>query len=154
MLYYCTHMKLLLPFILFFHFTAFAQTDRSHIKRIPFTYLKIEGDFLCIYRSKVQVVQNDSIWNNIQSRCKAAKTEVPDFSKYTVWQRTSHGDCHALFTHSLFMDTLAKKMIWVENNHYGGCRAAKIEEFRIEFPNPPPGYTFELREISKDKWRK
>jgi hypothetical protein len=140
-------MKLLLTSILFIHFTVAAQPDSSHIKPIPFTYLNVSQENLCIHLNQAGVIQTDSLWKNIRKLCNADIRTKPDFSKYAIWQRTSMGDCHARFTYELFMDTLAKKIIWVENDYYGGCRAAKFVEVMIQFATPPAGYTFELREI-------
>lgn len=146
-------MKLLLASIVFIQFTVTAQTDSSHILRIPFTYMKMDQNLSCGFISDKVVIQSDSSWNYVQVRCKAAIDTKPDFSKYTAWQRTSMGDCHAIFAHELFMDTLAKKIIWVEYDYYGGCRAAKFEDVMIQFATPPAGYTFELREIKKERWK-
>jgi hypothetical protein len=136
-------MKILLSTLLLLQATVFAQTDSSLIK-VPFTYLPMGNNFLCAWASKVTVIENDSAWRIVQNRC--GDTTKVDLKKNTAWQRTSHGDCHARFSHELLMDTVNKKMIWLQHNYYGGCRGAITQEFRILFPKPPAGYSFELIE--------
>ena len=137
----------LIAFALFglLSFAVKAQTDSSHWVKVPFTQVLPYNNALCVWKSRVEIIDNDSTWDFMQKFCKE-NTLKPDFNKYTLWQRNASGDCQAWYTHALFIDSLEKKIIWVLTDHYGGCRAAGLFDFRIQFAKPPAGYTFEMRE--------
>src|SRR5690348_1051582 len=121
-------MKILLSTLLLLQVTVFAQTGSSLIK-VAFTYLPLGNNHLCAWASGITVIHSDSLWRIVQKRC--GDTTNIDLQKNTAWQRTSQGDCHAKFSHELLMDTVNKKMIWLEHNYYGGCRGSITQEFRI-----------------------
>jgi hypothetical protein len=151
-------MRYLLAVSMFFNLTATAQVTRvdnfdgCHLKKLPFTYLPVKGAFACIYRSKVSVFLDFASWKNYNEECHD-NNEPIDFYKYGVWQHETSGDCNAIFTHELFLDTSAKKMIWLEHIWDGGCRGMVFKEYRIMFPKPPAGYTFEQKAILEMHWR-
>lgn len=60
------------------------------------------------------------------------------------------GDCHVRFRHSVFLDTISKKLIWRVYNIYGGCRAGGGRYFVLKVPKPPKGYTIEVEELLVD----
>ena len=140
-------MRSFILLMLFSYCTATAQTNSTHIHKVPFSYMKVNEGNLCVHRSGASVIQTDPAWMKVHMLCKDDSLININFNENTVWQRSSMGDCRAIFTHILYMDTVAKKMIWEEHKHYGGCRAAKFEDFRIVFRKPPDGYTFETTEV-------
>jgi len=151
-------VKYLLTLSIFFTVTASAQIirvdsfDDCHLKKLPFTYLPVKGAFACIYRSKTSVFLDEASWKKYNKECHDS-TGYIDFYKFGIWQHETSGDCHAIFTHELFLDTGAKKIIWLEHIWDGGCRGMTFKEYRIMFPKPPPGYTFEQKQILEMYWR-
>ena len=149
-------MKYLVALSILFSLNGTAQVQRvnsfdsRNLKKVNFKFLPVKGKYGCIQHAKDSVFLDKVSWLKYNNECKDSIGEV-DFNKNGVWQRESWGDCHAIYTHELFLDTAAKKMIWLEHNRYGGCRGMDIKYYRILFPKPPGGYTFELKEIVEDR---
>lgn len=71
---------------------------------------------------------------------------LDDQPPYIYLHQSVGGDCHARFSHDLFIDENNKTLYWLITNHYGGCRAGKFEEFYFKVKNPGKGYKVVFKE--------
>lgn len=75
----------------------------------------------------------------------------PSDIKRSVWLTHSQGDCMARFTFAVFRDMYYPVLLLKEWNQYGGCRAARFEQFTISFETPPGINQFIKQVIRIDK---
>ncbi len=137
-------MKHLLLFLFLFKMTTGFTQDSSAFQKIKFEYLKVSAKRLC---NSAVPIQNEAEWKQKMIDCDIKTAPPIDFTKYNVWMKHSLGDCHATFTHDLWMDNNSKKVIWVEHEKYGGCRAAKFTQFWILFPKQADAQRYEISEL-------
>lgn len=156
-------MKKLLLFLLLFPISFFAYSqfdwdwhgvDSSYFKDSG--YILLKRDFVAIDMRKAwgykvpHAITNDSLLKEFTRGCTDCIDSF-NFNTHIILQGDFLGDCHAKFEDYVYLDTIAKKLIWRVYNIYGGCRAGGGKSFVFKIPKPPIGYTIKVEEVLIDE---